>query len=72
MLDNLLTDNCSPCSDVHMPDYLGVVADMFLGASVCSHARLTGTPALVGSGDLRILHDVNPDSFSQQAVVSDL
>jgi len=29
-----------------MPDYLGVVADMFLGASVCSHARLTGTPAL--------------------------
>ena len=26
----------------------------------------------IGSGDLRILHDVNPDSFSQQAVVSDL
>ena len=40
MLDYLVTDNCSPCSDVHMPDYLGVVADMFLGASVCSHARL--------------------------------
>ena len=54
-----------------MPDYLGVVADMFFGASVCSHARLTGTPR-IGSGDLRILHDVNPDSFSQQAVVSDL
>ena len=40
MLDYLVTDNCSPCSDVHMPDYLGVVADMFLGVSVCSHARL--------------------------------
>ena len=40
MLDYLVTDNCSPCSDVHMLDYLGVVADMFLGVSVCSHARL--------------------------------
>ena len=87
MLDYLVMDNCSPCSDVHMPDYLGVVADMFLGVSVCSHARLPSNEQLqsvltcscsitwdlcTGSGDLRILRDVNPDSFSQQAVVSDL
>ena len=39
MLDYLVTESCSPYSDVHMPDYLGVVADMFLGASVCSHAQ---------------------------------
>ena len=61
MLDYLVTDNCSPCSDVHMPDYLGVVAvfpcvhmlDYLVTnhCSPCSHVHMPeylGSPHWVG------------------------